>query len=147
MPFSAASFLINSLPTFVLYFISTWEKINSISPTLSALKTFGCAYYPYLSPYNRHKLQPRSVECVFLGYHPLSKGYMCLDPTTNKVYTTCYALFNENVFPFAVNLNLTHAHISFSSDVSDAQWLSIDTTSPDSHSTSSFPSSTSTSVD
>ena len=72
---------------------------------------------------------------------------MCLDPTTNKVYTTCYALFNENVFPFAVNLNLTHAHISFSSDVSDAQWLSIDTTSPDSHSTSSFPSSTSTSVD
>ena len=87
------------------------------------------------------------MECVFLGYPPLSKGYMCLDPITNKVYTTCYTLFNENVFPFAINPKFTHAHISFSSDVFDAQWLSVNTTSTDSHSTSSFPSLSSTSVD
>ena len=92
--FSTASFLLNRLPTSVLDFISPWEKVNSVSPTLSALKTFGCACYPYVKPYNKHKLQPRLVKCVFLGYPPLSKGYLCLDPTTNKVYTTCYALFN-----------------------------------------------------
>ena len=92
--FSTASFLLNRLPTSVLDFISPWEKVNYVSHTLSALKTFGCACYPYVKPYNKHKLQPRSVKCVFLGYPPLSKGYLCLDPTTNKVYTTCYALFN-----------------------------------------------------
>ena len=44
--FSTASFLINRLPSSVLGFISPWEKINSVSPLLLALKTFGCACYP-----------------------------------------------------------------------------------------------------
>ena len=81
---------------------------------------------------------------VFLGFPPLSKGYVCLDPTTNKVYTTCYALFNETVFPFAVNPNLTNAHILFSFDVSDAQWFFVSTTPAGSQSTSSFSSPSST---
>ena len=74
--FSTASFLINKLPSSVLGFISPWEKANFDSPPLSAPRTFDCAYYPYLRPYNKHKLQPRSVECVFLGYPLLSKGYV-----------------------------------------------------------------------
>ena len=121
--FSTASFLINRLPFSILGFISPWEKINSVSPSLSALKTFGCACYPYLRPYNKHKLQPRSVECVFLGYPPLSKGYLCLEPTTKIVYTTCYALFDENIFPFAQKSGLTNPHIPFSNSSIDFAWF------------------------
>ena len=75
---------------------------------------------------------------VFLGYPPLSKGYMCLDPITNKVYSNCYALFNENLFPFAINPNHTNAHIPFSSNVSYDQWFFVSTTPAGSQSTSSF---------
>lgn len=50
----------------------------------------------------------------------MSKGYLCLDPSTNKVYTPCYALFNENLFHIATNPNLTHAYLSFSVDVTYA---------------------------
>ena len=117
--FSTASFLINRLPSTVLGFISPWEMVNSISPPLLALRTFGCACYPYLRPYHKHKLQPRSVECVFLKYPPLSKGYLCLDPSTNKKYITCYALFNASVFPFADRPDLTAPNVPFSTPISD----------------------------
>ena len=143
--FSIASFLINRLPSFVLGFISPWEKINYVSQPLSTLKTFSCACYAYLRPYNKHKFQPRSVECVFLGYPPLSKGYLCLDPTTNTMYTTCYALLDENVFPFAQKSGLTNPYIPFSNSSIDYVWFL--STSPPIDSTSASSSSPQKSFD
>ena len=116
-------FLIDRFPSLVLGFTSPRKKINSVSPPLSALKTFGCAFYPYLRPYNNHMLQAISTDCVFLGYLPLSKGYLCLDLNTNKIHTTCYALFNENVFPFANKFDLTNPHIPFSNYILDFEWF------------------------
>lgn len=117
-----------------------------MSPPLSALRTFGCVCYPYLRPYNKNKLLPTSVECVFLDYPPLSKGYLCLDPNTNTIYATCYALFNENVFHFAGKLDLTNSHIPFYTAILDSQWFPNTSSSSSSTlaSTSSSPSSTST---
>ena len=137
--FSIASFLINRLPSSALGFISPWEMVNSVSPPLSALRTFGCACYPYLRPYNKHKLQPKSVECVYLEYPPLSKGYLCLDPTTNKIYTTCYALFNESVFPFADRPDLTAPNVPFSTPISDSAWFSINSNVSSPSSSSATP--------
>ena len=91
-------------------------------PPLTALRIFGCAYYLYRRPYNKHKLLPRSVECVFLGYPPLSKGNLCLDLSTNTVYTACDALFNEDVFPFANKFDLITSHVSFSTAILDSKW-------------------------
>ena len=116
-------FLIDRFPSLVLGFTSPWKKINSVSPPLSALKTFGCAFYPYLRPYNNHMLQAISTDCVFLGYLPLSEGYLCLDPNTNKIHTTYYALFNENVFSFANKFDLTNPHIPFSNYIVDFEWF------------------------
>ena len=58
--FTTAVFLINKLPSSVLSFKSPWEVLYSKPPPLKALKAFGCACYPYLRPYTKHKLQPRS---------------------------------------------------------------------------------------
>ena len=106
----------------MLGFQSPWEKMYSKAPSVHALKSFGCACYPFLRPYNKNKLQPRSTTCIFLGYPPLSKGYICLDPTSNKIYIACHVLFNETLFPLATNPNLTNPHVPFSSSLSD--WLS-----------------------
>ena len=116
--------------------------VNSVSPPLSALRTFGCACYSYLRPYNKHKLQPRFVECVFLGYPLLSKGYLCLDPTTNKIYINCYVLFNESVFPFSDRSDLIASNVPFSSPISDSTWFSINSnvSSPSSAAPSFSPS-------
>ena len=68
-------------------------------PSLSSLKTFGCACFPLLKPYTNHKLQPKSTQCIFLGCPPLSKGYICFDPDTYKVYITPHVIFSESKFP------------------------------------------------
>jgi hypothetical protein len=52
-----------------------------------------------LTPYNSNKLQPKTKPCIFLGYPPLSKGYICLDQSTNQIYTSRHVLFNESHFP------------------------------------------------
>ena len=110
------------MPSSVLGFTSPWERVHLNRPSLHALKAFGCACYTYLRPFNQHKLQPRSKPCIFLGYPPLSKGYICLDPTSNKIYIACHVLFNESLFPFAHNSSLTDPHIPFSSSLTN--WLS-----------------------
>ena len=120
--FTTTTYLINRLPSSVLGFHSPWEKLFSKPPPLHALKAFGCACYSFLRPFNKNKLQPRSKPCVFLGYPPLSKGYICLDPTSNKFYIACHVLFNETFFPFAHDSHLTNPHIPFFSSLST--WFS-----------------------
>ena len=41
--FSAATYLINRMPSSVLGFHSPWEKVYSKPPSLHALRAFGCA--------------------------------------------------------------------------------------------------------
>ena len=68
--------LINMLPTSVLGWKSPWSKLYSSPPDLTQLKIFGCACYPNLRPYIAHKLEPRTKECIFIGYLTSSKGYL-----------------------------------------------------------------------
>lgn len=64
------------------------------------LRTFGCACWPNLRPYNNRKLQFRSRRCVFLGYSNLHKGFKSLDPFEGRIYIS-RDVFDEHVFPFS----------------------------------------------
>ncbi len=70
------------------------------TPTYTLFKSFGCACFPLLRPYSKHKLLHRSSECVFLGYASNSKGYLCLDPNTSRLYVSRHVIFDETTFPF-----------------------------------------------
>ena len=83
----------------------------------------GCAYYPYLMSYTTHKLEPRTKECIFLGYPSTSKGYLCLDLQTKHLYTSRHVLFNESKFPFSLLTPFVPAS-SFSPIFPDPLWLS-----------------------
>jgi hypothetical protein len=98
--FQSACYLINRLPTSVLQFQSPYEKLFNTSPDYLFLKTFGCSCWPNLRPYNTHKLQPRSTQCVFLGYSLIHKGYKCLHLPSNRLYISRDVVFDENTFPF-----------------------------------------------
>ena len=80
-------------------------------PTYTYLKVFGSSCFPYLCPYNTHKLQYRSLEYAFLGYNSHHKGYLCLDIHSGRVYISRHVIFNEDSFPFknlsySLSLNL-----------------------------------------
>jgi len=98
--FSTAVFLINRLPTPKLDHISPYEKLLQRTPDYAFLKSFGCACFPHMVPYNRHKLSFKSVPCVFIGYDDHYKGYRCLDPISGRIYISRHVTFDEASFPY-----------------------------------------------
>jgi histone deacetylase 1/2 len=99
--FSTAVFLINRLPSKVIQNETPFERLFTNKIDYSFLRSFGCACWPNLRPYNTRKLQFRSTQCVFLGYSDLHKGFKCLEPSTGRVYVSRDVVFDEKVFPFA----------------------------------------------
>lgn len=104
---SAAKHIINKLPTPTLNHTSPWEALYKSSIDLTHLRIFGCTYFPLLRPYNTHKLQPHTKPCVFLGYPTYSKGYICLEPSSHRIFISRHALFNELEFPFSTVTTLS----------------------------------------
>lgn len=98
--FSTAVFLINRLPTPVLEGTSPLTKLHNKLPDYSVLRVFGCLCFPYLRPYNHHKLNFRTQPCTFLGYCENHKGYKCLTKE-GRLYISRHVRFNETSFPFA----------------------------------------------
>lgn len=92
-----AAYIINTLPTPVINDISPFRKLYNRVPDYNSFRVFGCIVFPYLRPYNKHKLQMRSAKCVFLGYSPSHKGYKCLS-SSSRIYITRHAVFNEQEF-------------------------------------------------
>ena len=62
---STTVFLINRLPSEVIANESPFEKLLKQQPDYNFLRTFGCAVWPNLRPYNSRKLAFRSKQCVY----------------------------------------------------------------------------------
>jgi hypothetical protein len=98
--FLAATYLINCTPSKILDYATPLERLFNQTPDYSSLRVFGCACYPNLRPYNRHKLEFRSKLCVFLGYSNMHKGFKCLEISSSRVYISRDVVFDETEFPF-----------------------------------------------
>src|SRR4051812_45289687 len=99
--FLTAVYLINRTPSRVIKNQSPLERLFGTKPNYTFLRIFGCAVWPNLRPFNKHKLEFRSKQCAFLGYSILHKGYKCLDISSGRVYISRDVVFDEHVFPFA----------------------------------------------
>lgn len=102
-----AVFLINRTPTQLLKNKSPYEILMSKAPDYSGLKVFGCLAYMSTSSKNRHKFQPRSKPCVFLGYPVGYKGYKLLDLKSHQVHISRNVVFHETIFPFSTDQNIS----------------------------------------
>ncbi|KAJ9508260.1 hypothetical protein QJQ45_011766 [Haematococcus lacustris] len=56
--------------------LTPWEAFYGVKPDLSGLRVFGCKVWLYVPDQKRSKLQPKSVEGLFIGYQPGSKAYL-----------------------------------------------------------------------
>lgn len=96
-----ATSLLNIWPTKSFQLRTPHESLFHSSPTYTHLRVFGCLCFPILTASTTHKLAPRSIPCVFLGYPQEHKGYRCLDITSKRVIISRHVVFDENTFPFA----------------------------------------------
>jgi histone deacetylase 1/2 len=88
--FVTATYLINRLPSNVIHGQTPLERLYKHKPDYTSLRTFGCACWSNLRPFNSRKLQFWSKQCVFLGYSNMHKGYKCLDVGEGRVYISGY---------------------------------------------------------
>jgi hypothetical protein len=76
-----------------------FQLIHNKPPTCTDLKVFGCLCYPNISAITPHKLSPRSVPRVFLGYPSSHKAYRCFNMVTQKLIISRHVIFDKIVFP------------------------------------------------
>lgn len=98
--FNTFVYLINRLLTKGLStFTSSFFSLYNMQPNYLLLRVFGSSYFPLLRPYNQHKLQFGSSQCVHLGISPTHKGHKCLN-AYERIYISKDVKFNEDDFPF-----------------------------------------------
>ena len=100
--FLTAVFIINRLLTPILQHRSPYEMVHHHKPDYNFLCAFGCACWPYLRPYNRHKMDFRSKTCIFIRYSVGHRGYKCLDVSTRKIFVSHHVVFNESLYPYTI---------------------------------------------
>uniref|UniRef100_A0A2N9IA16 Retrovirus-related Pol polyprotein from transposon TNT 1-94 n=1 Tax=Fagus sylvatica TaxID=28930 RepID=A0A2N9IA16_FAGSY len=100
---TTATFLINRLPSQALNLESPYFRLYHHHPTYTNLHTFGCVCFMHLPPPDRNKLSAQSIRCAFLGYSVTQKGYVCYDPTSNRVRVSRNVLFFENQWFFPMS--------------------------------------------
>ncbi|KAJ9553676.1 hypothetical protein OSB04_017721 [Centaurea solstitialis] len=96
--FDTTTYLINRMPTRTNSNTSPFEIVFKHHPNY----VFWVSMIPHLRSYNKHKLDFRSIPCVFLGYSTSHHGYRCLDPHTDRIYIARHVRFNEHYFPFTI---------------------------------------------
>lgn len=64
--FAIAMQVINSLSTPLLNNQSLIEVLFHKKPPYDNFRVFGCSFFPFTRPFNKHKLDFRSTPCVFL---------------------------------------------------------------------------------
>ncbi|KAM1333569.1 hypothetical protein ACFX2F_009597 [Malus domestica] len=94
---------------------SPFQCLFGTSPSISHLKVFGCACFPFLKQLNSSKLQPKTSQCIFIGYAGQCKGYLCLNPLTNKINVFRHVLFDETTFPYSSIITSNSASPSITS--------------------------------
>jgi hypothetical protein len=135
-------YLINRMPTPILGNLSHFEKLNKKPPYYIFLRIFGCTCFPHLRSYNQHKYELRFKECDFLGYNSRHKGYKCFHVPTQKYYISRDVVFDENVFPYAVQPKQSSTLPIQSSTVSSPIYVLPSISAPSTPKQNSAPSST-----
>ena len=78
---------------------SPWEAVHHEKPDLSMYRVWGCkAFYRLPDVQHDSKLDPPSVDAVYLGQDKRYKGYLLYVPHLNRIVPSWHVLFNENDF-------------------------------------------------
>ncbi|KAL0284885.1 UNVERIFIED_CONTAM: Retrovirus-related Pol polyprotein from transposon TNT 1-94 [Sesamum calycinum] len=92
---SMACYLINRSPRTSLGGKVAEEVWTGNQINFDRLRIFGCSAYVHVPSDERSKLDPKSKQCIFLGYKKGVKGYKFWDPVARKMVISRDALFDE----------------------------------------------------
>ena len=74
--FTHATFIINKLASHVIEIKTPFELLYQCKSNYLDIKVFGCECYPFLRPYNKHKVDFYTAKCILLGISITNKEYV-----------------------------------------------------------------------
>ena len=100
----AACYLINRMPSFVLYDQIPHSILLPTQPLFYLHpRVFGCVCFVHILTHGQDKLSAKATKCVFLGYSCLQKGYCYYSPDTNRYFISVdVTFFDDSSFSSAV---------------------------------------------
>ena len=101
----AAGYLIYRTPSAVLQNKTPFEVLYGHAPGYKHLRVLGSLAYAHNLDHKGDKFATRSRRCVFLGYPYGKKGWKLFDLEKEVVFTSRDVIFQEKVFPFAVQVS------------------------------------------
>jgi hypothetical protein len=79
-------------------FASTpYEHWDGKKPNVSHLRVFGTRVFLHIPEADRRKLDPKTIEGLFIGYSETVKAYLIYVPKSQKVITSREVIFMEEV--------------------------------------------------
>lgn len=111
--FSHIVYLINQLPIPILHNKSPYEKLFLKLLDYKFLKVFGTTCWPHLRPYNHHKLDLRSLPCLFLGYGDSHKGYGASISLLAEFIFRVMSFLTKPFFPYLLPQLKIHLNLLF----------------------------------
>ncbi|CAL8992477.1 unnamed protein product [Prunus brigantina] len=90
-----AVYILNRCPTKSLNNITPFEAYSGRKPGIAHLSIFGSLCYVHVPSEPRHKLEPKSVKGVFVGYATCEKGYIIFDPISKKLFLSRDIIFDD----------------------------------------------------
>lgn len=99
-----AAYLINRTPSNVLNGKTPYELLFGVKPSYDQLKVFCSSCYTHRRSRDKDKFGEMSRHCIFMGCPFDKKGWKVYDMETNEFLVSRDVVFQENVFPFAKNI-------------------------------------------
>jgi hypothetical protein len=98
--FTTAVYLMNCLPSSALNFETPYFALHGTHPNYPSLRAFGSKCFPYTWDIRKHKFDPKTLPCIFIGYSEKHKAYKCFHPTSKKNFISRHVVFDELIFPY-----------------------------------------------
>lgn len=93
---NTATYIRNRCPTGPLNDQTLYEVWNGAKPSVRHRRRFGCKAYMLDKRPTKGKFDPKSIECIFVGYSNESKAYRIWDVSSNKIIQSRDVRFVNN---------------------------------------------------
>ena len=94
---NCANYIVNRTPTNALNDITPKEAWSKIKPDVSHFRVFGSRAWAHIPDEKRKALQPKSEQCIFVGYSEEIKGYRLLQPHSKNIIIRRDVKFDEGL--------------------------------------------------
>lgn len=93
---NTAAYIVNRSPSRVISNKTPEEMWSGVRPELSHFRVFGCKAMMHVPKEKRKKFDPKSIQCIMVGYSETSKAYRLFDSAAMKTIISRDVVFLED---------------------------------------------------